>query len=142
MNPPRKAGWIALLLPCSVLIGLLAGMLVGGRLVPKDAGLAGGPQVLLYGMVGAVVGIVLTTVFARRLEAATLRLVALLAVVLAVVMVGLVAWSAVQKKRALDERSRIAGPQKLSTQSGRPIPHASGRIIRGPRLDEVPGPRA
>ena len=48
---------------------MLAGMLIGARFVPPDAGLAGGATVLFYGIVGMLVGVMVVVVLARRLSA-------------------------------------------------------------------------
>lgn len=146
MNQPRKAGWIALLLPCALIIGLLSGMLLGSRFIPKDAGLAGGATVLFYGMIGGVLGIIVTAILARRMAAPALRIVSLAAVALAILLIALVGWKAMERKRQMDERSRIAvsvlPAPKLSAQSGRPIPHASPLRVCDPRLDPVSRARA
>jgi hypothetical protein len=117
MNPPRKAGWIALLLPCALIIGLLSGMLLGSRFIPKDAGFAAGATVLFYGMIGGVLGIVVTAILARRMPAPTLRITSLVAVALAILLIALVAWRAMERKRRMDARSRIAATG-LPTQVG------------------------
>ena len=105
---PRKAPWIALLLPFALIVGLLSGMLTGAQFVPRDTGLAAGPQVLFYGMIGMLVAVVFTTILARRLTASSLRTVALVAVVLSVALIAFVALKAAEKKKQMDERSRIA----------------------------------
>jgi uncharacterized membrane protein YhaH (DUF805 family) len=104
---PRKATWIALLIPCALIIGLLAGMLVGAMFAHDD-GLAGGATVLFYGIVGLVVGAVMIAVLARRLSATNIKVVSIGALVVSTALIGLVAWQFVERKRVTEKRSRIS----------------------------------
>ena len=109
-QPPRKATWIALLIPCTVLIGLLAGMLIGARFVPADAGLAGGATVLFYGIAGMLIGVMLTVVLARRLSAHSMKSTSMGALVVLIAVITLVVWQFVERQREVEQRSRIATP--------------------------------
>ena len=104
---PRKATWIALLIPCALIIGLLAGMLVGAMFTHDD-GLAGGATVLFYGIVGLVVCAVTIAVLARRLSATNIKVVSIGALVVSIALMGLVAWQFVERKRVTEKRSRIS----------------------------------
>lgn len=109
---PRKATWIALLIPCTLLTGLLGGMLVGARFVPSDAGLAGGATVLFYGIAGMLLGLMMTVVFARRLSAQSIKTVSLGSLVVFVAVLSLVVWQFVARQREVEQRSRIASPTR------------------------------
>ena len=90
---------------------MLAGMLIGARFVPPDAGLAGGATVLFYGIVGMLVGVMVVVVLARRLSASATRKVALGAVVLCIAVIALVTWQFLDRQREIEQRSRIASPK-------------------------------
>ena len=109
-RPPRKATWIALLIPCALLTGLLGGMLIGARFVPPDAGLAAGATVLFYGIAGMFVGLMMTVIFARRLSAHSLKTVSLGALIVFITVLALVVWQFVERQREVEQRSRIASP--------------------------------
>ncbi len=111
-KPPRKATWIALLIPCTVLTGLLAGMLIGARFVPADARLAGGATVLFYGIAGMMIGVMLTVVLARRLSAHSIKAVSMSAFVVFVAVIALVIWQFVERQHEVEQRSRIAAPSR------------------------------
>ena len=95
-----------------MLIGLLAGMLIGARFVPADAGLAGGATVLFYGIAGMLIGVMLTVVLARRLSAYSIKTVSIGALVVLVLVVTLVVWQFMERQREIQQRSRIAAPSK------------------------------
>ena len=111
-RPPRKATWIALLIPCTLLTGLFGGMLVGSRFIPPDAGLAGGATVLFYGIAGMLLGLMMTVVLARRLSAHSIRTVSLGALAVFVTVLALVVWQFVARQREVEQRSRIASPTR------------------------------
>ena len=85
-------------------------MLTGAQFVSRNDGLAAGPQVLFYGLVGVLVAVVFTAVLARRLTATALRTVALVAVVISIALFAFVALKAAEHKKQIDARSRIASP--------------------------------
>ena len=101
---PRKATWIALLLPCSLWIGLLSGMLMGSRFVPEGAGFEAGATVLLSGLAGAIAALVIAALLSRRLTAATLRFTALCALVLSAIAAGLLVMRVAQLTRRTEVR--------------------------------------
>lgn len=71
--------WRSLLIVSFGLIGLYLGFWLGGAfLVPKNAGLAGGPVVLMYGVLGFVGFVIAGAVAAFRLNGKTLRKTALI----------------------------------------------------------------
>ena len=111
-RPPRKATWIALLIPCTVLTGLLGGMLIGARFIPADAGLSGGATLLFYGIAGMVVGLMATVVIARRLSASSIKTVSIGALVVFIAVITIVVWQFVARQREIEQRSRIAAPSK------------------------------
>lgn len=78
----------------------LGGTLAGAFLVPRDAGLAGGALVALWGMGGAGAGFVAGIVLARRLGKSTLPRVTLVVVLLAVASLALLGWRAVERREA------------------------------------------
>ncbi len=81
--PPRRAPWIVLLVPCSLWIGFVAGMMIGGRFfVPAGSGLAGPAIALGYGVLGVFAGAVLAGLLAWKLPARPLRLAAGIAILL------------------------------------------------------------
>jgi hypothetical protein len=106
----RKTPWIALLLPCALFLGLILGMLVGSLIVPDDAGLAAGASILFYGLIGLVVGAVITIALARRLAASALRATAITALVLSVLGAAAVGYRIMETQREMKARSRIAAP--------------------------------
>ena len=70
--------WRCLLIASGVLAGTLLGLWLGGNFfVPRNAGLAGGAMVLGYGVIGAVVAMIVVTVLAIVLKGRRLRMVAL-----------------------------------------------------------------
>ena len=86
---PRKATWIALLLPCSLWIGLLSGMLIGSRFVSRGAGFEAGATVLVSGIAGAIAALLIAAVLLQRLTAERLRITALCALLLSGIAAGL-----------------------------------------------------
>ena len=100
-----------MLIPCVVITAMLAGMLIGARFVPPDAGLAAGATVLFYGIVGMLIGVMVVVVLARRLSASAIRKAALGAVVVCIAVIALVTWQFLDRQREVERRSRIASPK-------------------------------
>src|SRR5262245_43806591 len=85
---PRRTLWGLLLIFCSLWIGFAAGLSIGGHLcIPAGSGLAGPTIALGYGALGALVGIVLAGFLAWRLPGRALRVAALVALLLSVLVV-------------------------------------------------------
>lgn len=108
MTTPGKTTSIAMLLPCALCLGFIGGMLIGARLVPPDAGLASGAEVLFYGIVGTIIAVTVTVILAKRLSPQPLRRVALVCVALALVAAGWLAWQISERMKEAEARARIA----------------------------------
>ncbi len=81
--------WRLLLIISLALIGLSAGTWVGGHfLVPEGSGLAGAPMALGYGLLGAIVLLVVGFVAAFRLRGSSLSNVALISAIVATLVYG------------------------------------------------------
>ncbi len=98
---PRRALWSVLLVLCSLWLGLVAGMAIGGRLfVPEGSGLAGPAIALGYGAMGALAGAVLSGLLAWKLPVRSLRLAAWIALLLSALAVLFIGYRVVEQQQA------------------------------------------
>ena len=92
-RPRRRWPWVLLLLGSLAWLGLVAGMAVGAAwFVPAGSGLAGPAIALGFGLLGAAAGLALGGALAWKGAHALLRAAAAVAVVLALLTAGVVAW--------------------------------------------------
>lgn len=75
-------------------------MLAGMYWVPKDAGLAAGATVFVYGLLGLILGFAVGAIMAWRLPENALVLAALFAVLLGLVSIGGLVWNGLQHSAA------------------------------------------
>lgn len=107
--PPSRRRWpfVLLLLASLAWLGLVTGTAAGAAwFVPEGSGLAGPAIVLGYGVLGLLVGVALGGVLGWRARLGLLRTAAAVAVVLALLAVGLVVWRIVAAEA---ERRSAAG---------------------------------
>ncbi len=90
MLTPRWV-WVLLLVLAAIPIGFAVGAWIGARfLIPADAGLVGGAMLFWYGVLGMVLALVAGIIAIRGLGPSPLKLLALVAAGLAVVLLALV----------------------------------------------------
>lgn len=90
-----------LLVLCSLWIGLVAGMAIGGLFfVPAGSGLAGPAIALGYGAMGAIAGLALAIVLALKLPVRPLRVAAVIALVLSALAVLFIGYRVAEQRRA------------------------------------------
>ncbi|HMB53928.1 MAG TPA: hypothetical protein VKU40_11465 [Thermoanaerobaculia bacterium] len=132
--PPRPRSRVPLALVvalCLAWLGLVAGLTAGALwLVPKDAGLAGGPMVLGYGLLGLIAGLVVAALLAWKAPHSVLRATALAAALLAVASLAFVGW------RLLDLRTE----RRAAAGLDEPLPPPTGFRLEA-RIDESDGMR-
>jgi hypothetical protein len=119
----RRWPWVALLLGSLAWLGLVAGMAVGASwFVPAGSGLAGAAIALGYGVLGSAAGLVLGGVMAWKAPHGLLRATAAVAVVLALLAAGLVAWRFVAATSRPDSHGHAprppTAPRPTSTSMG------------------------
>lgn len=90
-------------------LGFGMGAIVGGQLVSKDAGLAGSAEVIGYGLIGAVIAILLSILIIRKLEARYKQIALIIVILLSLGMYGLLHYRYLQKQKERNQ-DRIESP--------------------------------
>jgi hypothetical protein len=133
-TPPRRRSRLPLALAlvlCSAWLGLVAGLTAGALwLVPKDAGLAGGPIVLAYGLLGLLAGLVAAALVVWKAPHGLLAGLTAAAALLTVASLAFVGW------RLLDLRAERRAAAGLDV----PLPPPAGFRLEA-RIDESDGMR-
>ena len=119
----RRIVWAVLLLVAAAFLGLAIGTAIGARFfVPEGSGMAGPAIALAYGLAGVALSLISAGLLIWRGSFFALRITALGALTLAVLLVGYLTWRAVagqQQRRAdlgLDQPLPASEPWTLSAR--------------------------
>ena len=89
---PKRFGWVLLLLICIFWVGLAVGTAIGAQFVPAGSGLAGPTIALAYGVLGAMLSLIVGGVIGWTTSVQTVRASALIAALLLALVVGYAFW--------------------------------------------------
>jgi hypothetical protein len=99
---PRRAGWAILVVVSALWLGFGAGMFAAGRwLVPAGSGLAGPAIAVAYGLGAAAIAGVASAVAAWKAPLGSLRVAALIAMILGLLLTALLIVGVVMRASAV-----------------------------------------
>ena len=101
----------ALFIIFSVISGFFLGALIGSAMVPKNAGLAGGATVFVYGIIGVIIGLTLALVFMNKNKPVLLKKITITFILLNIIYIVWIIYL-IQATAPKEEPQRKPLPEK------------------------------
>lgn len=95
----------------SSLTGFFIGSFLASATLPKESGLAGGPTILFYGLIGLVISIIVSIFLIKKIERQLLKKITIILVILNLIPIGWIIYRVVSQTTQIKQEEQ---PKKLT----------------------------